>query len=440
MKIVDVSHNPRIPIFMEMAREMAAATEPEEILGAFSKALGLSHQWRGYVHLSTADLPLGDFRIIRFLNKWGEDLMTRADLGRNEAGIPVNRGGLFSELIQTQEPKLVHELDVLDDAVVGDRLSGVHSMLAIPMFLPTKTVDWIIGFHEEPEGFSDEDLAEMVAHVNMIGSKLYSTILAKEVIRVTARIQREVDEIAAIQRALLPRTMPDIPGLSLAANYETFDRAGGDYYDFIPLCAEGNVPGATTPWGIIIADASGHGPAAAVVVAMLHTLLHTYANASTNPVQLIEHINTNLKSNLIHRAFVTAFFGVYEPETRLLRYVRAGHDAPILMTPSRPEEMCRLDQAGGFPLGVSDRVESEEAAVELREGQTLVLYTDGITEARSPSGDLFRVEGIEQALITCNGDPDCVTLEVRDALKTHEAGVRPQDDQTIVALRVNGSS
>ncbi len=107
------------------------------------------------------------------------------------------------------------------------------------------------------------------------------------------------------------------------------------------------------------------------------------------------------------------------------------------MTPGPPAHVVRLDGVGGVPLGVLEAVEYQEESIILDPGQTIVLYTDGITEALSPQGRMFGVEGIEISLIECTGAPDCVISHVTEALKAHESNVRPNDDQTIVVMKVH---
>ena len=107
-----------------------------------------------------------------------------------------------------------------------------------------------------------------------------------------------------------------------------------------------------------------------------------------------------------------------------------------LKTEGPPVTLERLETVGGMPLGVMYGVEYENQAVELQPGQTLVYYSDGITEALSPKGRMFGVQGIERSLTECTGEPDCVINHITDTLKEHEKGVRPNDDQTIVVMRV----
>lgn len=433
MTYIDISPSKRIPIFLNMVKEMGRSEDPEQVLTAFNNAMSTAHGWQGYAHLSCYRLGPGEYRILRLVNGRA-DQVQRSDLSQGEFTPPVETGGLFGEIVGSQDPKLIHHLDLHDDPVLGNALSEFGSVIAVPSYYRGSPPEWILTFHDDPEWFTLDNLADALVNANMIGNRLHGVIVARELKNATDRIQREVDEIAAIQRAMLPQEMPGIPGLTVAANFETFDRAGGDYYDFLPL---GQRPGGADPnglWSIIIADASGHGPAATVVIAMLHSLLHSHAKEHSDPVALIERLNAELRSDLIRRALITAFLAIYDPATRTLRYVIAGHEAPLLINPKNPGAVRRLDEVRGFPLGVTDHVGSEEASVTLDLDDTIVLFTDGITEAQSPAGTQFQVEGIERTLRSSHGDPTQVIAELVHAVKEHEAGGRSRDDQTLVVL------
>ena len=236
--------------------------------------------------------------------------------------------------------------------------------------------------------------------------------------------------MARIQRALLPQPIPDIPGIRLAVSYETFGQVGGDLYDFIPL------NGRSDQWCIFIGDASGHGPSAAVVAAMVQTTLHHCAADSPGPAALFHIMNQRLCRKRIEGSFVTAFLGFYDVSKRQLKYASAGHPPPML--PSASGSQTRfLNAAGGLPLGIEEDACFDEIAVELYPGDKLLLYTDGISEARSPDGTMFGAEGIERSLYGCESNARDVIDRLRDTLAIHQRGRQPDDDQTAVALHVN---
>lgn len=433
---IDTSGNPRIPVLMEMVGALSEARGPREVLRAFSNREEL-YGPRGYVSISTRGLEGGRYRMTDIIDLAGSyDLMLADPLLAAEER-PVCRGGFLGELVRSSAPQLMHHLDVRGDPVCGEALAGWGSLMSIPLFEDGAPVNWTIFLRREAEGFSVADLEQAILRVNLVGTAVKTALIAKDLRDAHAQIRAEVEHIAAIQRALLPQPIPDIPGLSIAASYQTFDQAGGDYYDFRALArrADGSVADVEGPWGMLIADASGHGPAAAVVMAMLHAILHAYPQTPGGPAEMLEHVNRHLSSKRIEASFVTAFLGVYDPRTRRLTYARAGHNPPLIAAPGCGAGVGRLDAVGGVPLGVINPVEYEEATVELEPGRMLLLYTDGITEARSPGGDMFGLHRIERALEACRGDAASVVQSITDPLARHEAGVRPSDDQTIVAIR-----
>jgi sigma-B regulation protein RsbU (phosphoserine phosphatase) len=438
MKMVDLTQNPRIAVYLDMVTQLARTRDLGTLLEVYKNAIEQTDGHRPYAHLGTAKLPPGHYRVLRAVDGARMERVARSDLDIDQAAAEVHTTGLLSELVRTPAPKLIIGLDCPDDPVLGDYFVGMRSLMLAPMFFRGNPGDWLVVCHPEPEAFTELDLERSMIGANMLASYINNLMLNRELVEAQAYIEQEVRQIEEIQRSLLPSELPAIPGVSLCAHYETFDRAGGDYYSFLPLNLRGEPVKPDTPWAIIIADASGHGPSAAVVTAMLHSLLHSYDKGATRPRDFIEHINANLQSERLRHSFVTAFFGVYHPHERLLRYVRAGHDPPLLMQPGNPAQMRRLDQVNGFPLGVASKVGSDEAVVALEPGQSLVFYTDGITDSFSPMGERFTVEGIEKALHHCDGSPGCVVAYVRAALLQHEAGRRAQDDQTIVAMRVEG--
>ncbi|MHC4428386.1 MAG: PP2C family protein-serine/threonine phosphatase, partial [Planctomycetota bacterium] len=191
------------------------------------------------------------------------------------------------------------------------------------------------------------------------------------------------------------------------------------------------------PWGILIADASGHGPSAAVLMAILQSIVHAYPAdpPPSGPAELLEHANRQLARKRLASSFVTAFMAMYDPPNRRLVYARAGHHPPLLKDPASGDAVHRLEDVGGIPLGVLEETEYEQAEIELGPNQTLLLYTDGITEAMSPEGDMFGLAGIEHALRTCVGDADSMVASIMGPLGRHVGGSRPSDDQTIVAIQ-----
>jgi sigma-B regulation protein RsbU (phosphoserine phosphatase) len=437
MRCVDISGNPRIPIFMEMVGELSRAAEPKQVLKAFSDGLRRMNGPRGYVSISTRGLRPGKYKITRLLTDPNQHIED-ADPWRTWNAIPVQRGGFFGEIIRNAYPELIHHLYLRDDPVVGDALAKYGSMMAIPLFENGEPLNWSIQLREEAEGFTEAELEESILRANLGGATVRNVMITQQLRQANERIRNEIEQIAKIQRALLPQTLPSMPGLSIAASYETFDTAGGDMYDLQVLRRPVSVGGAPTQevLAMLIADAAGHGPAAAVVSAMLNAILHAYPASNDGPAAILRHANRHLHAKQIDGMFVTAFMAMFDPSARTLVYARAGHNPPLLKNAGSGGAVHRLDAVGGMPLGITSDIDYETGTITLQRGQTLVLYTDGIVEAMNPQREMFGVEGIERALEICTGEPQCVINSITTALREHEAGVRPADDQTIVALKV----
>jgi sigma-B regulation protein RsbU (phosphoserine phosphatase) len=443
--VMDTSDNRRIPILMEMVAALSRAVDAKQVLREFAAGFKRLYGPRGYVSLSTRGLDPGQYKITRLITGDVVQQLGEADPWSEWTRLPVHRGGILGHVIRTAYPQIIRDLDLRADSVVGDALARYKSLIAIPLYDDGEPLNWAISFREDSEGYTEAELEESVLRSNLGGTMVKNAMITQELREAHAAIRYEIDQIAKIQRALLPPSVPDIPGLKIGVHYETFDQAGGDMYALRPLrpVKTGTLIGDDCcdpcgPWGILIADVSGHGPAAAVVMAMMRAILDAYPTEPQGPAEVLEHANRHLYAKQIEHRFVTAFFAVYYPETRRLTYARAGHNPPVWMRPAEGSgwDMARLDEVGGVPLGIFEDLAYEETTITLSPGQSLVFYTDGITEASSPGGTMFGVDGIEGALTECTGDPECAIGHITSTLTDHESGVRPTDDQTLVVAKV----
>ena len=208
----------------------------------------------------------------------------------------------------------------------------------------------------EPAAFSRDDFPEWVWLSNLFGRAAHNLVLSEQLQAAYDKLDQELRVVEEIQRTLLPGQLPRILSLDLAAYYQPSRRASGDYYDFFPL-PDGK-------WGILIADVSGHGTPAAVLMAITHSLAHTYAGPPAPPGLLLDHINRNLAERYTARtgAFVTAFHAVYDPRTATLhidyRFVHPGQALDVRHAGDRirlygyPELVSMLASAQLRPVAV----------------------------------------------------------------------------------------
>ena len=425
-----VSDPARTSILIQFLKELSLATEPAQVLGSFARHYWALRPIDYMMSLSTKGLEDGKYRITRQINVAqvlaGNAVVVPTQPWRHRDQIPIHSGGFIGTMIREGKPTIIDELDVAQDPVLGDSIEGMRSAMFLPLFDEGEPRYWNIPMRATPRAFTQNDLEYSMTIANLAGGNNTRLLLMEEIRKLNQALQRQFEEVAQVQRSLLPRNTPDIPGLEIATSYLTSDQAGGDYFDFLGL-PDGR-------WGIVIADVSGHGAAAATVMAMLHGIIHAYSGP-LEPDAVVRYANTRLLNAGIEGTFVTALMAVYDPSNRSITYARSGHNPPMLKD-GRTGAVSFLDGAGGLPLGVFEPYDITSETLRLRPNDTLVLYTDGITEAMNAARDMFGPERLDVALTHCSGAPDCVVDSVHSALFKHTGSMTRADDQTLVAIRL----
>jgi sigma-B regulation protein RsbU (phosphoserine phosphatase) len=436
-KWIDISASERIGVLTRLMEQMAGLTQPQHVIDLFSQGMRQVFQSTSALQLSTRELGVGEYRIVRLANSDAAEHVVPGKSWDYHVH-PVQRGGILSKIVESNRPCILHGLDLEQDPVLGETVAQSRSLAAVPVLDAEAPINWLILLHHQPDYFHPQDLEELFLRVNLVGAVSKGLWMSQQLAAANLRIAREIEQIARIQRTLLPAQLPEIPGLSIAAHYETFDRAGGDLYDFARL--EGD---PTTPdddrWAILIADASGHGPAAATVCAIVHSILHAYPQEPSGPAELLKHVNRHLCAKQIESSFVTAFLAFYQPSSRELVYARAGHNPPLLLSGPQGNGQRRaiireLDAARGLPLGIDADAAFTEDGLILEPGQMVLLYTDGVTEARNSAGEMLGPEGIERALAKCDDGAQAAVRCVTEAVLEHLGSEKASDDQTILVL------
>lgn len=239
--------------------------------------------------------------------------------------------------------------------------------------------------------------------------------------------EREEDEEArAVGEALLPRTIPEIPGLEIATTSQPVRTLGGDYFDVLEL-DEGKL-------GICIADVAGKGVPAALLMSNVQATVRTLAAESMTPSELVARLNGSICRNTTPSKFVTLCYCVLDLKAQQVTYTNAGHCAPILVRAGG--EVVRLE-AGGAVLGIFSKWVYEQATVSLQPGDRLVLFTDGVTEAANSRDEEFGEERLAQ-LIAALRDRGAHELKHRilQAVSTFTSD-RAQDDATLMVAAVS---
>ena len=274
--------------------------------------------------------------------------------------------------------------------------------------------------------FTNEDLelldglAALVALV-LNTAKLNATLLRQ------SRTAQELAAAREVQKRFLPRGVPKMPGFSFVAHYEPCHNVGGDLYDFIQLDA--------SRVGIVIGDVSGKGFGAALVMAWVASQLREAAHQEQGPVEVLERVNSSLLETRQEELFVTLLYGVLDRWTMNLTFCNAGHMPPLVYH-GADRSVTSAEAEAGLPVGLLPRVAYEQERIQLGNGDAVLFYSDGVTEARNPASEMFGVERLRRAMAAhATSTPDMVS-DVLHSLRAFVGTQEQTDDITMVALGV----
>lgn len=409
-------------------KAVSGITDPNELVQVYWDGVGELWPIEDYLALSRRGVEPPKYVITRSArftehpNPWTE-----------REKLPVLSGGILGEIAFADKPLVIRELNkrLKKDDPGWFYLEGYETIVALPQYEDGKGLNIGLSLLGPGEEFDESMLPMMHWQACLFGRGTQNLVLRNRLAAALADLDRELQAVGEIQRSLLPSELPRISGYDLAAHYQTSARAGGDYYDFFPI--------GETEWGVFIADVSGHGTPAAVLMAITHAIAHTRPGFPKPVNEMLTHLNSHLsKSYTPSGSFVTAFYATFDPASGKISYSSAGHNPPRLVRDGR---VVPLEEAGGLPLGILPEQNYPEASATLRPGDVLLLYTDGITEAMTPlnrngSRELFGMERLDR-LLMANATRSAreIVSEIEREVKAFRAGDAATDDQTLVLIR-----
>jgi serine phosphatase RsbU (regulator of sigma subunit) len=236
------------------------------------------------------------------------------------------------------------------------------------------------------------------------------------------KLEHELEIARLIQKSFLPDEVPTLQGWQLTAHWQPARAVSGDFYDFLPY-PDGRL-------GLLIADVTGKGVPASLVMAVTSSVLRAVAGTLILPGAVLAQVNNLLCPQMPRNMFVTCLYGVFDPSTGNFRFANAGHNLPLLVVDGAVNEL----RATGMPLGLLPEMSYAETEARLQTGDGLLLYTDGITEAHNPDREMFGLPRLQACLSGNAFGPQVV-----DHLLAHLAGFtgadwEQEDDVTFVAL------
>jgi phosphoserine phosphatase RsbU/P len=347
-------------------------------------------------------------------------------LEATEIRLPVGKG-LAGTVAETGEPIVIHDaygdprFDRTSDARSGFQ---TRSVLCVPIKNRKQKIVGVLQLLNKRSGeFGNDDLDFLASLSDHMAIAMENAMLHRSEI-VKNRMERELQFGREIQARLLPDPPTDFASTRIAARNLSCFEVGGDYFDFITT-KKGKL-------GVVIADVSGKGVAAALIMSSVQSALRIAAPFSESLADLAERLNAMLHRSTGGRKYVTLFFGVYDQDTGVLRYVNAGHNPPIVC---HDGQVRKLDSTG-MPIGMFPvRTYGEDETV-LEPGSTLCLYTDGFVEAENPDGEEVGMEyWIEMVRDACELEVNAIPDALLARVARFESGAMPTDDKTIIVLR-----
>jgi sigma-B regulation protein RsbU (phosphoserine phosphatase) len=343
--------------------------------------------------------------------------------------IPSNHG-LSGWVVQNMEPVIV--TDVQSDSRFKGELSVASSFITNDLIcVPLINHDGnVIGALQAINKKNIEDLTEDLipvfqtlanqAAIAIENAKLQQQRIEKEI------MVKELEVARTIQSGFWPKEVPNIPNYRVAGCSKPAKSVGGDYYDYIPI------PN-TSRWGFTVADVTGKGVPASLLMATMRASLRSHVENNNNVSDSINRVNKLIFEDSPIDKFITAVYGELDTENHVFNYVNAGHNNPYLLNVHQ-NKLTQLE-VGGVMLGIMDPVDFTGDSITMEAGEKLILFSDGIPEARNIEGDFYSDEAFEQWLLDHKSlTPSQMMMNLLKTIDNFSNGQAQSDDITIIII------
>jgi sigma-B regulation protein RsbU (phosphoserine phosphatase) len=303
------------------------------------------------------------------------------------------------------------------------------SELAVPLIYKDKVIGVLDLEHTRRGFFTEDHKRTLTTLAAQIAIALENARLYEQIARQERRLEHDMALARELQFRLLPPSMPKVAHLDLAARSLPARAIGGDLYDFVHY--------SLSRLGIMIGDVSGKGAPAAIYAALVAGILRSHAPIEPAPAEMLSAVNYSLGERHIEAQYICLLYAVWDDQRRTLQVANSGLPRPLYVHDGKME----IIEATGLPLGLFGEAEYDEFTFKAKPGDMFVFFSDGILDARNKSGDLFGRGGVERVIAACaDQSPDCVVTSLFKAVEEFAAGEDVFDDQTVVAIKVKGST
>ena len=317
---------------------------------------------------------------------------------------------------------------VVNDPKSDDRFRGidwdetVRSVMCVPLMVKSEMTGALTVYNKKGGGVFTEDDQRLLPIIAMQSAQIMDNA---RLIKENAGMQEQVKLAYDIQRNLLPKNPPEIPGYDIAGTSIPAQTVGGDYFDFIRT--------ASGDWAICLGDVSGKGLPASLLMANLQATLRGQTLVDAEVHERIERSNKLMYRSTDVEKFATLFYGVLGVRTHEITFVNAGHEPPLVFTSDG--KVARLE-TGGLALGVIDDFPYQQETVSMAPGDVMVIYSDGVPDATNPSDEPFGMERLSSLIPPYKHEPAVILIEkITEAVKKHTGGAAQLDDVTVVAVK-----
>jgi len=331
--------------------------------------------------------------------------------------------GLIGTAAKLKMPRRI--ADVTQDPRYLNVHTETRSELVVPLTSKGRVVG-VVDLESTQVGyFTEYHERFLMTLASRMASSLVNAELHTRVAENEARLGREMKIAREIQLQLMPDEVPSIPPLQLAVLFKPVAQLGGDLYDWIPF-DDGRI-------AIMIGDVAGKGAPAALYGALSSGVIRTRAGRKYPPGQMLELVNKTLFQRPIEGQYVAVTYAVYDPKNKTIALSNSGLPYPLLVRAGQPSFV----DVGGIPLGLFPDSQYEETSLQLQTGDVLVFYSDGVVEMRNDSGEEFGLKRLAEAVCSsCEKSPEEIVKSVSAALAEFIGRVRPQDDRTMIVIRM----
>ena len=406
-----------LALLNEIARELTSILNLDELLQRIAELLKrlIDYQMFSILLLDSTGEKLQH----RFSQRFEQRMHLKHDiaLGRGVVGYAA----------QAKEATLVP--DVTKDARYIATNPETRSELAVPLIYQEKVIGVLDLEHTRRNYFTEDHKRTLTTLAAQLAIAIENARLYEEIARQEKRLERELALARELQFRLLPPSLPKMRHLAVSAKFVPARAIGGDLYDFLPY--------SLSRLGVAVGDVSGKGAPAAIYAALVSGILRSHAPIEPGPAEMLSAVNLSLAERRIAAQFVSIIYAVWDDEKHTLLVANSGLPRPLYCHDGKIEKI----EATGLPLGLFDEADYDEFTFKAKPGDMFVFFSDGILDARDRHGHSFGAERVEAIVAGCTEQsPDCVVSNIFGAVTEYAAGVDAFDDQTVVAIKVKGSS